>query len=114
MGKQGSGAVSLCFGYLIALYLLALNTFDQGQDLISDHMQCSLAFHALSRFSYVNQNAAAPPLPQQAPPTLWGHDLTDIKKFCWENFEKWLRIGHFLQIFKNFRIIFDFFGKNLI
>ena len=59
--------------------------------------------HALSRISYVDQNAAAPPLPQQPPPTLWGHDLTDIEKFCWENFEKWPRIRLFYQIFKNLR-----------
>ena len=59
--------------------------------------------HALSRISYVDQNAAAPPLPQQPPPTSWGHDLTDIEKFCWENFEKWPRIRLFYQIFKNLR-----------
>ena len=59
--------------------------------------------HALSRISYVDQNAATPPLPQQPPPTSWGHDLTDIEKFCRENFEKWPRIRLFYQIFKNLR-----------
>ena len=42
----------------------------------------NLVIHALSRISYVDQNAAAPPLPQQPPPKSWGHDLTDIEKFC--------------------------------
>ena len=70
--------------------------------------------HALSRISYVDQNAAAPPLPQQPPPTSWGHDLTDIEKFCWENFEKWPRIRLFYQIFKNLRKKKIFFGKNFV
>ena len=77
-------------------------------------LELPILAHALSRISYVDQNAAAPPLPQQPPPTSWGHDLTDIEKFCWENFEKWPRIRLFYQIFKNLRKKKIFFGKNFV
>ena len=94
------------------LFLVTIR-HDQECEII-EFVDLLFPWHALSRISYVDQNAAAPPLPQQPPPTSWGHNLTDIEKFCWENFEKWPRIRLFYQIFKNLRKKKIFFGKNFV